>query len=514
MKKYISLLLIVFFSFVSVANVEAYVHRRKHSKPIGVSWDESASSPTLTRIGTGSSATAAAKLPENLMAGLQVDMKRCVINDAGVVQYYLCPTDSTLQSDCSTGANLDGTDGQVMVEIPLFWYKYSYSGTTHTWLISPEQFAGAERHPAFYKNGAWVDYRYIGAYEGVLYDTSETTYINGLYLPSNATYTISFLDNGGADDTITSDVATHAFTNLLAANDKIVVSGSTVNDGTYTIKSVTDTVITLETGTLAGTQANDQCILYVQTDYTAVTGDVLASVSGKAPAVQGTRDDFRDVAATRGTGWRQQDYDLISAIQLLYLTEYASWYSQSMIGAGLTDWSSATWAAWNNYNPIETTGNSNSDGNATANTSGGSGTTGSYMSYRGIENFFGHLWKWADGINVNGNIPYACNTDTQFADDTVTNYTRLEDTGGAGITLINASGWQVTLEQTARGFLPASVGGSSSTYITDYYYQAAAWRVAKLGGSARGGAYAGVAYWNLYDSSGDLSRDVGSRLSY
>jgi len=148
-----------------------------------------------------------------------------------------------------------------------------------------------------------------------------------------------------------------------------------------------------------------------------------------------------------------------------------------MIGAGLTDWIGATWAAWSNYNPIETTGNSNGDGNVTANTSGGDGTVGSYMSYRGIENFFGHLWKWVDGFNINDNIPYVNNTEAQFADGIATNYTRLEDTGGSGVTLINANEYQTTLEQIQRGFLPsAAVGGSSSTYITDFYYQTAGWR--------------------------------------
>jgi len=480
----------------------------------GVSWDEDDSSPTLTRTGA-LIGVAAGITPGNVLLPIQAVMRRCVMADDGTIEYYLSATDSTKKEDGTTASDLVGGDGQVMVEIPKFYYKYSYIAATnvHNWSIASVMLPGYKLHPAFMKNGAEVDFRYMGAYEGVLYDDSESKYVNGLYMPSDATYTFSFLDNGGGDDTITADANTNAFTNLVATVDKIVVSGSTVNDGTYDIKSVTDTVITLNTGSLAGTQANDQCVIQVQRDWTATTGDVLGSVSGFAPMNYGTRDNFRDVAATRGTGWRCNDYDLVSAIQLLYLVEYASFYSQSVIGAGLTDWA-AGWPVWNNSNPIEKTGNSNSDGNATANTSGGDATAGSYMSYRGIENFFGHIWKWVDGFNINGNIPYVHNTDTEFADDTTANYTRLEDVNGDGITLHNGDGYQVTLEQIDRGFLPASVGGSSSTYITDYYYQAAGWRVAELGGVASHGAFAGVACWYLSIAAASLDRIIGSRLSF
>lgn len=473
----------------------------------GVSWDESKSLGGYTRRGalagfpTGYS-------PSEVLIPIQACMRRCVMNDAGVVQYYLDPTDSTKKSDGITASDLTGGDGQVMVEIPKFYHRYSYSGTTHTHDVSLYQLSGFTVHNMFVKNGVEVDYRYIGAYEGALYDTSESKYVNGLYLPSSASYTISFLDNGASDDTITSDSNSHAFSELEAGVDKIVVSGSAVNDGTYAIKSVTDTVITLETGTLTGTTANDECIIQVQRDWTASTGDVLGSISGKAPMGYGTRAEFRAAADNRGTGWRQQDFDLASGVQLLILTEYADWNSQSMIGNGLTDWSSA-WPAWNNSNPIEKAGNSNSDGNATANTSGGNGVVGSYMSYRGIENFFGHLWKWVDGININSNVPYVCNTDTDFADDTVTDYTAL------GVTLAAANEYVVTLEQIGRGFLAATAsGGSSSTYVTDYYYQAANWRVARLGGGANDALKAGVASWYLHYASSDRNRYITGRLTF
>ena len=471
----------------------------------GVSWNES--TDAYTRRGSSLAGFALASSPGNGVLPIQAAMRRCVLSDAGVVQYYLDPADSTKKANGSA-SDLVGADGQVMVEIPKFYYQYSWLANAHTWDISYHERPGYRVHPAFVKNGAEVDFRYMSAYEGVLYDDSESKYVNGLYLPSSATYTISFADNGVADDTITSDVLTHPFSNLEVGVDKIVVSGSTVNDGTYDIKGVTDTVITLDTGSLAGTQANDQCIIQVQRDWTAVTGDVLGSVSGKAPMNYGTRANFRAVAATRGTGWRQFDFYLASAIQLLYLIEYADFYSQSMIGNGLTDWAGASWGAWSNYNPIETTGNSNSDGNATANVSGGDATVGSYMSYRGIENWYGHLWKWVDGFNINGNVPYFSNTDTQFADGTAANY------DAPGVTLHNGNGFQGALEQIDEGFLPADVTGTSTTKITDHYWQAAGWRVARAGAGANYGAPGGGFALLVSDASGAAFAAVSGRVCF
>ena len=391
----------------------------------------------------------------------------------------------------------NGDDGQVMVEIPAFYYKYQYQNGWHSYSISRNPLPGYDLHPAFHKNGVDVDARYMGAYEGVLYDTSEGKYVNGLYLPFRAPHRMSF---NGTTETITSDTLTHPFTNLEAGVDTIVISGTASNNLTCGITNVTDTVITVDCDLT--NEASVACVIQTQRDW---SNDVLSSVAGKAPITQGTRANFRTVAANRGTGWRQQDFDLVSAIQLLYLIEYGSWYSRSEIGMGLTDWSSA-WSTWNNYNPIERTGLSN--GTATWSVSNGNGNKGSYVSYRWVENPWGHIWKFVDGINTYNHVPYVCNDDTHFADDTSTNYTSL------GVILANSNGYQKTLAQTARGFLPTSVGGSSNTYITDYYYQNAGWRIARLGGAASDGSSTGIANWSLYYYASISLRNYGSRIAY
>ena len=391
----------------------------------------------------------------------------------------------------------NGDDGQVMVEIPAFYHKYWYDNGWHRHLISREKISGYELHHAFQKNGANVTARYIGAYEGVLYDTSEGRYVNGLCLPSNDSYKMSF---DGTAETITSDTLTHPFTNLEAGVDTIVVSGTVNNDGVYGITAVTDTTITVD-GNLEN-EASVACTIQTQRDW---SNDVLSSVAGKAPMNCGTRAEFRTATANRGIGWRQQDFDLVSAVQLLYLIEYGSWYSQSEIGPGLTEWYN-NWCPWNKYNPIERTGLNN--GTATCNVNNGDGNKGSYVSYRWIENPWGHIWKFVDGINIEDHVPYVCNNDTNFADNTTIGYTSLE------ITLPNSNGWQKTLTQTARGFLPASVGGSSSTYITDYYYQDTGGMIVSLGGDAGIQSAAGITFWSIGGSSSDRMSQLGSRIAY
>ena len=135
----------------------------------GLTWNESTDAyertGTLTSIATGSSAG-------NGLLSIQSRMRRCVMGNDGVIKYYLCATDSTKKADCLTASVLTGADGQVMVEIPKFYLRYSYAANVHSWDISPNPLPGFHLHPAFFKNGVPVDYRYMSAYEGVLYDDS------------------------------------------------------------------------------------------------------------------------------------------------------------------------------------------------------------------------------------------------------------------------------------------------------------------------------------------------------
>jgi len=389
----------------------------------GVSWDESAD--TYVRTGDLVGQSVGQTLSNSLLP-IQAKMRRCVIANNGTVNYYLGATDSTKKEDMVTASDLTGADGQVMVEIPKFWYKHTYVGTTHTWDICDKAKDGYNVHPAFMSDATELDYIYIGAYEAILYDYSASSYID-------------------------------------------YASGATITPAE----------------------------------------DILSSVSGKKPVTKHTRAQGRQMAGARGSGWTGILYDEYSAIQLLFLIEYASFNSQSMIGAGISN--VTDWGTYNNYYPIAPSGNSNSIGNVSGNNAGSTSCateSSKYMSYRGIENFFGHIWKWLDGINTNNNRSYICNNAGNLADDTSSNYTDI------GINNINSNGYQSTLLNISRGFLPASVGADSGTKITDYYSQSSGWKVAMSGGDSAVGLYDGFFYLLLYYGSGSAGSYIGFRVCF
>ena len=109
-------------------------------------------------------------------------MRRCVLDDAGVRQYYLLSTDSTKKAANGAAATLDGTDGQVMVELYKFWSIKKHYGTKRYMFVSDGPFSitmpdssvvTAVIHPVFYAGQATPTERvYCGAYQAAMYDDS------------------------------------------------------------------------------------------------------------------------------------------------------------------------------------------------------------------------------------------------------------------------------------------------------------------------------------------------------
>ena len=372
----------------------------------------------------------------SVQANIYDKIRRCVMNDAGVIQYYLHPTDSTKKED-GTPAIITGEDGQVMVEIPKFYYKKVIDGTYTTWKLSHLAIDGYTLHPAFIKDGVEVSNRYIGAYDACVYDTSAGAYVNGLNL-----------DNADA--------------------------------------------------------------LYDYAD------DKLSSVSGKYPVVGITRAQARQLASNRGIGWRQLDFALWSAIQMLYVIEYQSLFSQNKTGAGNTNGSYLESSSNQNDSPHTIAGASNALGNTSTNTTTGAGVSAkpgtSFMSYRGIENFYGNTWTWLDGANINVGTAgtfYTSNTTAHFADDTTTNYQLVTSS------FPTASGYPSNFLNADGYFLPSNAtGGSTTTYLTDYLYSIASLNrvLLAVGGASNAGA-AGVFYLDAYVASSYRYRGVSARLA-
>lgn len=220
-----------------------------------------------------------------------------------------------------------------------------------------------------------------------------------------------------------------------------------------------------------------------------------------------TRAEFRTLA--QNNNLQLIDFWQWNYIQLLLLTEYSTWNLQDAVGDGNVHYSSWPINSGNrNDSRVSINGLSMSLGNLTGgvSTAGGNKTT-DFMSYRGIENFWGNIWQWVDGFNANNRDAYICNDPSKFADDTSTNYVQL------GSKMPTSNGFIKSIQKLETAILPATLEGNSDEYMTDYYWQNSEWRVARAGALALDGLRAGPFALDVGNDSGSRHRASSSRVS-
>lgn len=245
----------------------------------------------------------------------------------------------------------------------------------------------------------------------------------------------------------------------------------------------------------------------VECDYAYVgaykTSSNNKSVSGASPTVSATRATFRTNAKSKGTGWSLIDIAAVSAIQMLALVEFDTNNIQAVVGRGYCDSNSAALKS----------GSCDSVPNLTGRPSGTDGKTG--VVYRGIEDFWGNIWEWVDGVNFNGGTYYVCNTQANYADDTASNYEKLSFTGATSWLQSYITEEGLDSGDNAHVMLPAAAGsGSGTTYMCDAAWSSTDWRVFKRGGAWADGSPCGLFTDSLYSDSSASAVSIGSRLLY
>ena len=226
-------------------------------------------------------------------------------------------------------------------------------------------------------------------------------------------------------------------------------------------------------------------------------GLILASYSGTTPSVSKTRSTFRDYARNMASGFQLRDIAAWCAYDLLYLVEYADWEGQKKIAQGLVNNPSVNKTGLTDA-MVYHTGRANSSDN-------------SAVQYRWIENPWGNVREWVDGINFQNRTAYICTDPTKYADDTTANYT------STGVTLSSTTGWIKGLGLSTDfpwAYLPNEPGGSSTTYIPDYMYSGGGWRVLNVGGSYSKRLNGGQFYFDASNTSSDKNSDLGARLQF
>lgn len=271
-------------------------------------------------------------------------------------------------------------------------------------------------------------------------------------------------------------------------------------------------------------------------DNTAEWDDTYRSLLG-LPVTSLTRDQFRQAARKRGSGWEMYTYNAHKILFWLFAVEYATLdsqkpfnaqkdangFAQGGLGPGPTQMTG--WTNFNNANPLIPCGYTSEFGNGSGekayvvkNASGGTHATLMANRYRGIENPFGHIWKYTDGANIQVttgdaglSILWTTDDPSNFSD---TSYTGYDKKGN----ICRTNGYAKKMLLGEDGDIVATeVGGSSSTYWCDYYYtntSANRMQVVRVGGSADDGSYAGLACVYTHFAPSAASRGIGSRLCF
>lgn len=499
---------------------------------VGIVWNEEESTPTLTRIdGAKNIIEYTSDVFDNHV--IWGNIKRCNVSDTGTVNAYYGDTTFAY----------DGSNGQVMVEIPKFYYKSEKVGDNIYWWVSPYKLPKFKVHPAFVSKNHEIDYFYVGAFEASMYDiTANATEVNTIQITAEPTadgnITIKL------DATYTCTVAILDTDTIEGVVDKIVAAGNQTDyQGViWTVAKVDADELTYtasenglkSTATFSGgttgvtatvTKTNAGAGGYVKGDSSGNdTGDKLCSVAGVKPASGMSNtcylSTFRTYAQNRGAGWEQIIFTQVSAIQLLFFIEYASLYSRSVLGPGIisiTDDGSTNMAINTGYTAgIGTNGVDlgNTSGQCALVTHYKTGQSSPPITYRGMENLWGNIWTRVDGINIKGNYnPWIANHGFQsllFAYPYV-------DTGKTDIG--PGDGWARNISYGSGfdyGFIPNEISGGAgaSTYLCVAYYRNTGNREMAWGGAWTEGTHCGINFFNTsyaYTSSG---RTVGSRLSY
>lgn len=271
-------------------------------------------------------------------------------------------------------------------------------------------------------------------------------------------------------------------------------------------------------------------------DNTAEWDDTYRSLLG-CPVTNLTRDQFRQAARKRGSGWEMYTYGAHKTLFWLFAVEYATLNSQkpfnaqkdangfSQGGLGLGPTQMTDWANFNNANPLIPCGYTNEFGNSSGekayvvkNSSDGTHATLMANRYRGIENPFGHIWKYTDGANIQVttgdtglSILWTTDDPSNFSD---TSYTGYDKKGN----ICRTNGYAKKMLLGEDGDIVATeVGGSSSTYWCDYYYAYTSdnrMQVVLVGGNADYGSIAGLACVNANLTPSAAARYFGSRLCF
>ena len=198
------------------------------------------------------------------------------------------------------------------------------------------------------------------------------------------------------------------------------------------------------------TEDGDREKLYIGAFLGSNKGDKLRSISGVAPQIETTLTDFRIHAQANGAGYDLFAFYPMTLLQCLYLIMYKNLDSQTALGMG--------YVGDENYE----FGAKNTGATLDKGMSYGSTDSMQQMKFLGIEDFWGNLLQWIDGL-VSSDDYHALVATDNF-NDTGDGYTDI-----GAMSTKNIYGYMKAPQgSNDAGFIIGTGGGSSSTYFSDY----------------------------------------------
>ncbi len=238
------------------------------------------------------------------------------------------------------------------------------------------------------------------------------------------------------------------------------------------------------------------------------TKERIYSKSGQVPLVSITMDDFRKGCKANGEGYQQYDFLIDLIIKELWLVEMKTTNCQSIM-----------YGYANSNSPAIDTGATDSVTTPSGKPSSGSPESNSdgkhACVYRGIENPWGNIYKWCDGISFGGSSVYVCTEPTAYSAGKTTGLYTFCGTR-ASVDNGYANGYIKVVAPLAEGSLIQYAtnlyGDSADRYYCDYAWIAGT--ILSCGGSWVEQGFAGLWCWHDRDSASHTGTTIGGRLCY
>lgn len=364
----------------------------------------------------------------------------------------------------------DGSNGEVMVRIPKFYQKRIESDSEYkAFFISKHKMQGYYLNPLFISDstGEELDHAYIGAYKASS-DGTKLLSRSGVYPQVSLSRT------------------------AFRTRAKATGAGFQLQD--YLVRDLINSLLYIEFANL-----NLQTKMMGQVNFSAQKASIAT-----------TDANYAIVSNASANQYVEGQTVLVASQQRKLLSKTSHDASNTRLnfdGAPLTVAFNSTidmraWQCGTCDNVKQRSGSfiSNADGKHP-------------FVYRGIENLWGDMWEWVDGININEYQSYVSTNPSSYADNVYSGaYSAIN-----GLNLATTSQYIKKMRFDERFpffLLPEIGGGSSSTYYSDYYWCDPGERAPLVGGYWSNGVLCGPACWFCSNSAASSNVNFGARLSY